>query len=143
MKWIFRKSQEEYEPKRILLETKLQDKCIQCYYKNYQKPHKHKDTTCILQSKEFLFLQINSFFCFLHVVHSYPLFILFQVFRTFYYITATYCSAIIFSRHMSMTNAQYLFFHFCREKKLTGTKMREIMGGIKKGEITRVMFNNE
>jgi len=30
-----------------------------------------------------------------------------------------------------------------REKKLTGTKMREIMGGIKKGEITRVMFNNE
>ena len=30
-----------------------------------------------------------------------------------------------------------------REKKLTGTKMREIMGEIKKGEITRVMFNNE
>ena len=30
-----------------------------------------------------------------------------------------------------------------REKKLTGTKMREIMGEIKKGAITRVMFNNE
>ena len=30
-----------------------------------------------------------------------------------------------------------------REKKLTGTKMREIMVEIKKGEITRVMFNNE
>ena len=30
-----------------------------------------------------------------------------------------------------------------REKKLTGTKMREIMGEIKKGEIIRVMFNNE
>ena len=30
-----------------------------------------------------------------------------------------------------------------REKKLTGIKMREIMGEIKKGEITRVMFNNE
>ena len=30
-----------------------------------------------------------------------------------------------------------------REKKLTGTKMREIMGEIKKGEISRVMFNNE
>ena len=30
-----------------------------------------------------------------------------------------------------------------REKKLTGTIMREIMGEIKKGEITRVMFNYE
>ena len=69
-----------------------------------KSPHKHKDTTCILQSKELLFLQISSFFCFLHVVHSYPLFILFQIFRAFYYITATYCSAIIFSRHVSMTN---------------------------------------
>ena len=30
-----------------------------------------------------------------------------------------------------------------REKKLTVTKMREIMDKIKKGAITRVMFNNE
>ena len=49
----------------------LQNKCVQRYYKNHQKPRNHKDTACILQTKEFF--RINSFFWLLHAAHSHPL----------------------------------------------------------------------